>query len=71
MSIPTPQDIEIKAVIAGVSITSACKDAAGAMSATSFFRWKRGSSNPGIERVRALVAYLDRRIAEKGAPARY
>ncbi|MCX7178002.1 MAG: hypothetical protein NTX56_04265 [Proteobacteria bacterium] len=64
-NIPTPQDIEILAVNAGISVAEACKRAE--MMPAVFTRWKRGVSNPGIENVRAIVEQLEAAIQSRNA----
>lgn len=53
--LPTPQDLEIMAVKAGISMTEACNRAK--VSPAVFHRWKRGA-NPGLEHIRAVMAVL-------------
>ena len=53
--LPTPQDLEIMAVKAGISMTEAC--ARAHVSPAVFHRWKRGK-NPGLEHIRAIMAEL-------------
>tara|TARA_R110000868_G_scaffold86015_1_gene241490 strand:- start:39 stop:242 length:204 start_codon:yes stop_codon:yes gene_type:complete len=65
-NIPTPQDIEILAVRAGISVAEACSRA-NLMPAV-FSRWKRGVSNPGIENVRAIVDQLEAAIEARNVP---
>lgn len=60
-TLPTPQDLEIMAVRAGISMTEACKRAN--VSPAVFHRWKRGK-NPGLEHIRAVIAALHSAIAE-------
>lgn len=55
MDLPTPQDLEIMAVKAGISMTEACHRAN--VSPAVFHRWKRGK-NPGLEHIRAVLAAL-------------
>ena len=62
-NIPTPQDIEILAVKAGISVAEACNRAK--LMPAVFTRWKRGVSNPGIENVRAIVGQLESAIETK------
>lgn len=57
IELPTPQDLEILAVKAGISMTEACGRAK--VSPAVFHRWKRGESNPGIEHLRAIIAQLE------------
>jgi predicted transcriptional regulator len=54
-NLPTPQDLEIMAVKAGISMSEACRRAK--VSPAVFHRWKRGA-DPGLERVRKIVAEL-------------
>jgi T5orf172 domain len=56
MAIPTPRDLEILALDAGISMTEACNRAK--VSPAVFHRWKRGESNPGAEHLRAIIREL-------------
>ena len=53
--LPTPLDLEVMAVKAGISMTEACNRAN--VSPAVFHRWKRGH-NPGLEHIRAIMAVL-------------
>jgi predicted transcriptional regulator len=61
-NLPEPQDLEIAAVKAGISMTEACLRAK--VSPAVFHRWKRGK-NPGYEHIRAIIAVLKATIREK------
>lgn len=60
--LPTPQDLEIMAVRAGISMTEACRRAD--VSPAVFHRWKRGK-NPGLEHIRQIMAVLRGAVSEK------
>ena len=62
--VPTPQDLEILAVRAGISVAEACRRAG--LVPDVFTRWKRGKSNPSIENVRGIVRELECAVAERG-----
>lgn len=59
-NLPTPQELEIMAVKAGVSMTEACRDAG--VSPAVFHRWKRGKSSPTLDSVSAIIAALKARM---------
>jgi len=63
MELPTPQDVEILAVRAGVSVTDACRRVS--LTPDVFRRWKRGKSSPSIESVRVLVRLLEEIIRDR------
>ena len=56
VEVPTPRDLEIMAVDAGISMTEACKRAK--MSPAVFHRWKAKRAAASIENVRSLVDVL-------------
>lgn len=59
--LPTPQDIEIMAVKAGMTTAQACRKAG--LSSAVFFRWKGGKSSPTLNSLREIMAVLDEAIA--------
>ena len=63
--LPTPEDLEIKAVRAGITMTEACRLAR--VSPAVFFRWKSGDSSPTFRRIARVIDVLDAKIAAKGA----
>jgi predicted transcriptional regulator len=63
--LPTPEDLEIKAVRAGITMTEACRLAK--VSPAVFFRWKSGDSSPTFSRITRVIDVLDAKIAAKGA----
>ena len=54
--LPTPQDIEIMAIRAGISVAQACRDARVAPAV--FTRWKRGETTPTLESLGKIMAAL-------------
>lgn len=56
-ALPTPQDLEIMAVKAGITMAEACRKAG--LSPAVFSRWKRGSSSPTLKSLEELMAALD------------
>jgi predicted transcriptional regulator len=64
--IPTPQDVEILAVTAGISVAEACRRAK--LAPDVFTRWRAGKTSPGIESVRAIVAQLEAARDARPAP---
>lgn len=65
--IPTPTDVQIMAVRAGISMTKACSRAG--LSPQVFQRWKAGRGSPSIKSVTKLLNALDAAIAEKEGAA--
>ena len=63
--LPTPEDLEIKAVRAGITMTEACRLAR--VSPAVFFRWKRSDSSPTFSRIARVIDVLDAKIATKKA----
>lgn len=59
VDLPTPQELEILALKAGISMTEACRVAR--ISPAVFHRWKRGMSSPTLESLGKLIATLSAR----------
>lgn len=55
-SIPTPQDIIDATKSRGWSIKRLCEEAG--MAPETFFRWRDGKHNIGVDKLQALVAAL-------------
>lgn len=62
-TMPTPQELEILAVKAGISMTQACREAG--VSATVFHRWKRGKSTPTLRRIAMLLESLHQAVERR------
>jgi hypothetical protein len=60
--LPIPEDLEIMAVRARISVAEACRRAS--VTPDVFTRWKRGTTSPSIENVRKIIAELRAAIAE-------
>lgn len=66
--LPTPQDIEIMAVRAGLAMTAIC--ARAGVSPHVFFGWKAGKTSPTLSKLEAIIAELEQAIASRRAPER-
>lgn len=62
IELPTPQDIEIMAIRAGITVPDACREAN--LSPAVFHRWKRGKSSPTIKSLKALINVLQVRLSQ-------
>lgn len=58
--LPTPQDVEILAVRAGITVAEACRRAK--LAPDVFTRWKRGNSSPSVRNLQAILRELDTEI---------
>lgn len=65
LELPTPQDVEILAVKAGITVAEACRRAK--LVPDVFTRWKRAKSSPSLKSVGAIIAELDAEIARRAA----
>jgi predicted transcriptional regulator len=63
--LPTPQDVEILAVQADMSVAQACRDAG--VSPAVFQRWKRGDTTPTLRTLEMILSVLHSAIAKRGA----
>ena len=63
--LPTPRDIEIMAIHAGISVAQACRNAD--VSPAVFTRWKRGKGTPTLESLGKIMVAL--RAAKPDAEA--
>jgi len=63
-SIPTPQDILEAAKSKGWSVKRLCDEAG--ISDETFFRWRDGRANVGIDKVQALVDAVNREDLPSG-----
>ena len=66
LELPTPQDIEILAVKAGITVAEACRRAK--LVPDVFTRWKREQSSPSIKNLSAIISELDAEIARRAPP---
>ena len=55
-SLPTPQDLEIMAIRAGITMAEACRRAG--LTPSAFHRWKTGKSSPTLRTVEGLQRVL-------------
>ncbi len=63
--LPTPEDIEIMAIRAGLSIKETCRRAG--ISPSVFQRWKCDLASPRLRSVAAMQTVLKRAIADRKA----
>src|SRR5579859_3843021 len=61
--LPTPQDLEIMAVQAGITMAQACRKAN--LSPAVFSRWKRGNSTPTLGSLSGLLSVLEKAVEER------
>lgn len=61
--LPTPTDMEIMAVHAGITMREACRRAK--VSDNIFRNWKRGKHSPRMSSVERLIAVLNAAIQER------
>jgi hypothetical protein len=64
-ALPSPEDIEIMAVVAGMSMTEVCKRAR--LSPAVFHRWKASISSPSVKNLQTIIDVLRDAIDQKKA----
>jgi predicted transcriptional regulator len=65
MELPTPEDLEIMAVKARISMTAACRSAK--VTPAVFHRWKSGHSHPTIDNIQKIIDALRAAMANRGS----
>ena len=61
--VPTPEDVENAARSVGLSIAALCREAK--VDPSTYFRWRTGHRNMGIETVRRMVQVIEQRSSNR------